>query len=232
MTITFQKVAVNTMRSIVAEAIRNAIMEGGLRPSERIVERKLAAQFEASLSVIREALVELETEGFIVKRRNTATYVTEVTVEDAGKVFELRSILEPFATSLAAQRATEADISELRQIYTRMCERAAANDFRGYLREDYAWHDRVWQIADNEYVRTSLARALVPFYAFFAIRCQDPAFDLVADANAHLRILDALASHDAAAAEAHVREAMSEWRDRPAVYAAPAPASSDAGDTV
>jgi len=220
MTITFQRVAVNTMRSMVAEAIRNAIMQGALRPGERIVERKLAAQFEASLSVIREALVELETEGFIVKRRNTATYVTQVTVDDADKVFELRAVLEPFATALAARRATADDIRELREIHDRMRDRAAANDFRGYLHEDYAWHDRVWQIADNEYVRASLARALVPFYAFFAIRCQDPTFDLMADAMEHLKILDALARNDDEAAGARVRDAMAQWRLRPSMYAA------------
>ena len=61
--VTFQKVAVNTMRSIVAGGIRKAILEGALQSGERIVERKLAAQFEASLSVIREALVELEMNG-------------------------------------------------------------------------------------------------------------------------------------------------------------------------
>lgn len=226
MAITFQKVAVNTMRSVVAETIRKAIMEGELRPGERIVERELAAQFEASLSVIREALVELETEGFIVKRRNTATFVTQVTVEDAEKVFELRAVLEPFATALAARRATADDIGELGEIHDRMCDRAKCNDFRGYLREDYAWHDRLWQIADNEYVRASLARALVPFYAFFAIRCQDPAFDLTADAMEHLKILEALARNDAEAAEAHVRSAMAQWRLRPPIYAAPAPEES------
>ncbi len=110
MAITFKKVAVSTMRSMVADTIRKAIMEGGLQPGERIVERNLAAQFGASLSVIREALVELETEGFVVKRPNAATHVTQVSIADAEKVFRLRAVLEPHAVAEAAKRPEHARV--------------------------------------------------------------------------------------------------------------------------
>jgi len=221
-TTTFERVSVNTMRGMVAEAIRNAMLDGRLHPGERLVERKLAAEFGASLSVVREALVELETEGFIVKRRNTATYVTRISLEDAVKMFEMRAILEPYAMTEAARKATPADIRELREIYDRMRERARAGDFSGYLREDYRWHERAWRIADNEYVRSALARALVPFFAFFAMRCPDPAFDLMADAGEHLTIMEGLAANDTEAVEKAVRKAMSAWRTRPELYSEPA----------
>lgn len=224
---TFSKVSVSTLRSIIAAEIRKAILDGRLQPGERLVERKLAAQFGASLSVVREALVELEMEGYIVKRRNTATFVTRVTLEEAEKVFQFRAVLEPYAMAEAAKRATEADLRELRQLHQRMSERAQANDFRGYLEADYEWHERAWRVAGNEYVRSSLARALVPFYAFFAMRCPAPPFDLTQDAQGHLPILEALANHDPAAAEAAVRAGVAMWRTRPFSYAEPAGAAED-----
>lgn len=222
---TFSKVSVSTLRSLIAAEIRKAILDGRLQPGERLVERKLASQFGASLSVVREALVELEMEGYIVKRRNTATFVTSVTLEEAEKVFQFRAVLEPYAMAEAAKRATEADLQELRQLHQRMSERAAANDFRGYLQADYEWHERAWRVAGNEYVRASLARALVPFYAFFAMRCPTPPFDLPQDAQGHLPILEALANHDPQAAEAAVRAGMAMWRTRPLSYAEPAGAT-------
>ncbi len=221
MTTTFRKVAVNTMRSMVAVAIREAIRDGELQPGERLVERNLAAQFGASLSVIREALVELETEGFIVKHCNTATFVTKVTVEDAAKVFQFRAVLEPYAAALAARRANSADIDELRDIHNRMCERARSGDCPGYLREDYRWHERVWIMAGNDYIRTSLARALVPLYAFFAMRSPATTFDMTGDSLLHLRILESLERNDPASAQQTLQEAMSHWRLRPHLYAAP-----------
>jgi DNA-binding GntR family transcriptional regulator len=155
MTTTFERVTFNTMRGMVAEAIRQAILEGRLQQGERLVERRLAAQFGASLGVVREALVELETEGFIVKQRNTATHVARITVEEAAKMFALRGVLEPFAMAEAAKRATPEGIADLRRFFERMCDRARANDFPGYLREDYAWHERVWRMAGNEYVHAA-----------------------------------------------------------------------------
>ena len=221
MTTTFERVSVSTMRGMVAAAIRNAMLDGRLQPGERLVERKLAAEFGASLSVVREALVELETEGFIVKRRNTATFVTRISLEDAVKMFAMRGVLEPYAMSEAARKAKPEDIRDLRQIHERMCERASAGDFSGYLREDYTWHDRAWRIADNEYIRSALARALVPFFAFFAMRCPRPAFDLMEDAREHLTIMEGLAANDAEAVEKAVRKAMAEWRTRPEIYSEP-----------
>ncbi len=218
MPVSFQKVAVSSMRALVADAIRKAILDGQLQPGERIVERKLAAQFGSSLSVVREALVELETEGFIVKRRNAATHVVQFTIEDANKMFELRAVLEPYATAQAAHRATAEDIRELRQQCAELMERARANDFRGYLRADYLLHDRIWQLAGNEFIRATLRRVMIPLSALFAIRCEEPAFDLVKDAEEHVKILDALERGDAYAAEAHLRSAMAQWRLRPALY--------------
>lgn len=229
MAITFKKVAVSTMRSMVADAIRKAIMEGGLQPGERIVERNLAAQFGASLSVIREALVELETEGFVVKRPNAATHVTQVSIADAEKVFRLRAVLEPHAVAEAAKRASPEDVRELEALLDRMMERARAGDLRGYLSEDYRFHDRIWRIADNEFVRSALARALIPFYAFFAMRCPYPAFDMQQDADEHRKILEAIAANDPVTAEQIVTRAMSQWRTRPALYAYPEKPTEKAG---
>ncbi len=215
----FHKVSQSTMRAAVANTIRNAILDGELQPGERLVERKLALQFGASLSVIREALVELETEGFLVKRRNTATYVTNITAEHTAKVFELRNVLESHAVVCAAERALPSDIEDLRAIHEEMCGRAKAGDCMGYLRADLRWHERLWRIADNEYLQASLERALVPLYAFFAIRsARISSFDLTEDAVAHLSILDALEKNDAVAAEAAVKSAMQRWRMTPLIY--------------
>lgn len=97
------------------------------------MERNLAAQFGASLSVIREALVELETEGFVVKRPNAATHVTQVSIADAEKVFRLRAVLEPHAVAEAAKRASPEDVRELEALLDRMMERARAGDLTGLL---------------------------------------------------------------------------------------------------
>jgi len=91
-----------SLRGRIAETLREAILNGTLEEGQRLVERSLAAQLGASLTAVREALIELEMEGFIQKRRNASTYVTKLTLEDAEKIFAVRSALEAYAVEQAA----------------------------------------------------------------------------------------------------------------------------------
>src|SRR5579875_959758 len=52
----FEKLPSNTLRGRIAEKMQQAILTGALREGEKLVERKLAAQFETSLTAVREAL--------------------------------------------------------------------------------------------------------------------------------------------------------------------------------
>jgi DNA-binding GntR family transcriptional regulator len=143
----FQKVEAKTLRPLIAGDIRNAIFDGRLQPGERLVERKLAEQFGASLTVIREALVELEIEGYIVKRQNKASHVIRVTLAEANKVFEMRGLLEPWAAAEAARHARAEDVVQLRARFREMRKHAAAKDITGYLRADRLFHEQIWRMS-------------------------------------------------------------------------------------
>ncbi len=90
----FEEVAAQSLRTRIAGRIRLAILEGSLHEGERIVERKLAGQFNASLTAVREALIELETEGYVTKKPNSSTHVKRLTAEDIEQVLDVRRMLE------------------------------------------------------------------------------------------------------------------------------------------
>ena len=95
----FERLTTQTLRGQIAQRIRSAILNGTLKPGERLVERKLASEFGASLTAVREAVIELETDGFITKRPNAFTYVTKLSIAEIEKVFCLaqgyRDIRDP-----------------------------------------------------------------------------------------------------------------------------------------
>ena len=66
MLVAFEKLDSKTLRGQIAERIRHAILQGALKPGERIVERQLAAQVGASLTAVREVLIELADNEFLV----------------------------------------------------------------------------------------------------------------------------------------------------------------------
>ena len=83
-------------RHQVAEKIRESILDGSLVPGERLVERKLAETLGTSQSAIREALIQLELEGHVSKKPNSATFVTHFSQRELENTISVRRALEGF----------------------------------------------------------------------------------------------------------------------------------------
>src|SRR5437868_11044241 len=112
-----EKLASASLRFQTSEKIRAGILSGSLKPGERIVERELAEQLGTSLTVVREALVQLETEGFITKRPNSATYVMQLGQSEIAQILVVRRVLEGFAFEEAACNATDERIRVLQKLH-------------------------------------------------------------------------------------------------------------------
>jgi len=209
----FEKLTNSTLRSRIAEQLRDAIMDGTLKEGERIVERKLAAQFGASLAVVREAIIQLESEGFITKRPNTSTYVTQFSAADTEKIFAVRKVLESFAVEEAARQASPQDIESLQELFMNIVDAARSQDSRRFIRTDLSFHEKIWQIANNEYLRGALRRLVVPLFTFSSIRvASHRSFDLLQDANTHLPLFNAIKAKDPKAAKEALLNALAQWR--------------------
>jgi DNA-binding GntR family transcriptional regulator len=221
----FEKLTTATLRERIAEKMREAILTGVLREGERLVERKLAAQFATSLTAVREALIELEAEGFVTKKPNAATHVTRLTLDGAEKIFALRRLLEAFAVEEAARLVTPERVENLERQYQDMIEAAMQKNTPGFIRTDYSFHEKIWEAAGNEYLTAALERVVVPIFAFSAMRISSrQAFDLKQDAQSHLPILEAIKRKDPEAASKAFLCALEEWlsKTRAYVFAEPA----------
>ncbi|HLH04256.1 MAG TPA: GntR family transcriptional regulator [Bryobacteraceae bacterium] len=208
----FAKVSIITLREQIETQIREAILHGELRPGERIVERRLASQFGASLTAIREAIIALESEGFILKKPNSSTFVMNLTFADAEKIFRIRRLLEGHAFEEAARNISKEQVRQLEQLHLEMLTAARANDLRGYVRKDLEWHKAVWQISGNEYLAANLERIVVPLFAFSSLRFSDRGtFDLLEDAQTHKPLVTALASGNPETARTQLLKGMDEW---------------------
>jgi DNA-binding GntR family transcriptional regulator len=113
MTVPFSKLSNRSLRDQIAEKIREAVLNQSLRAGDRLIERTHATQFGASLTAVREALITLEADGFVVKRHNSSTYITDFNHDEVEKAFEFRRVLEGFALELAVRLATDDQIKSL-----------------------------------------------------------------------------------------------------------------------
>jgi DNA-binding GntR family transcriptional regulator len=221
----FEKLSQNSLRGRIAEKIRDAILDGTLPEGERLVERKLAAEFGASLTAVREALVELETDGFVAKLPNSATRVIRLSQEDAEKILSVRGVLEGFAVAEAARNATPAQMNHLVVLSGEVHAAAQAGDVRKTMQKDLALHEAIWQMAGNDPMVAALKRLILPCYSFFAIRlAKCSAQELTELVDANLPFLVAVYSNNGQVAQEALRYSLDRWmrKTRPE-EAAPAP---------
>ncbi len=116
---------------IVVERLQELVIGGQLKVGDRLPsELDLARQFGVSRTAIREAIGSLVEQGIVVVRPGSGTYVSRADGRplqrtlswlarvqgEAGDSYlaELRQLLEPGVCALAAERATEEQISEMR----------------------------------------------------------------------------------------------------------------------
>lgn len=98
----------------VADILRNAILDGSLKPGHTLHENALARQLSVSRSPIREALLQLERERLVVNPINRPAVVRKPTRDEIVEIYTIRASLEGIAARWAAERATPELIRGLR----------------------------------------------------------------------------------------------------------------------
>lgn len=102
------------------DQLQHAILEGLLKPGERLRAEALAQRFGTSRTPIREALLQLEAQGLVEVEPNRGAVVRAFDRDDLLDLYGVRALLEPAAAARAATRIGEADIERLHEL----CERA------------------------------------------------------------------------------------------------------------
>ena len=97
----------------VRDLLEEAILEGDLKPGERLRAEALAQRFGTSRTPIREALLQLEAQGLVDVEPNRGAVVRSFDRDDLFDLYQLRALLEPRAAALAAPRISEQDIEGL-----------------------------------------------------------------------------------------------------------------------
>src|SRR6476659_7823713 len=101
-------------REQVVAALRDAIVAGQLEDGERLIEDKIARELKTSRGPVREALRQLEHEGFVVSYPYRGAVVLGVSDEEVQDVLiPIRLTLERFSFDKAIERMSETDFAEL-----------------------------------------------------------------------------------------------------------------------
>lgn len=95
------------------DQIRTAIVEGRYSPGTRLVEQRIAEEFDLSRTPVREALRTLEAEGLVRIEPHRGATVRTLSVAEVIDLYDLRARLEGYAAELAAQRRDDDDLAAI-----------------------------------------------------------------------------------------------------------------------
>jgi DNA-binding GntR family transcriptional regulator len=191
----FKAIEPISLKDLALSAIREAILGGGLSPGERITESRLSKQMHVGQNVVREALQELEFQGFVERVPNKGTFVTNFSREDITHIYRLRMELEGLAAQLARQagRPTSEEVSQFELALSGMQAGADSGDFWKFSRSDLEFHEIIWRISGNRFLEKALLAVATPQFSYVLIRSfHHTSLDLKAIVQEHRELLQVL----------------------------------------
>ncbi len=175
------------------------IVEGRLRPGDRLEERGLAERFGVSRTPVREALRRLVASGLVQEQAGSGCIVARTTMSELMSMFEFMNEVEASAARLAAQRIDGTAKGRLIDAVRAGEKVAAAGDVLAYSRVNLEFHDVIYVASGNptliDAIRRVSARA-----APFRRQALGLRGWIKRSAREHAGIAAAIASHDVARA--------------------------------
>jgi len=191
---------------MVYETLKRKIIDNSLKPGEPMNEAILAKELKISKTPIREALQQLERDGFVENFPGRGYFVSKISFQDVKELFEIREILECEVVKRAALKSDPEKIEGVRKKFE-SAESNGDRSSRNYFKAGDRIHSYIVEAFGNNrlneiYVRLQehVDRMRIHFF-------NQPRKERSGQAyKEHLEILEALFARDPARAEKAVRD--------------------------
>ena len=199
-------------RRVLREEIRDQLMqdilEGRRAPGDRIVETRVAQEFNVSQGPVREALRDLELFGFVTSSPFRGSVVRETSVEDLVKVYPVRAVVEGLAAKDAAMHISKAGLRRLERLLQTMRRAARRKDQRACVDADLLFHLTIVEASGNWLLKQFWERMrLANTTSITVATTKHSLFEI---AERHEPILKALKARNAKLAERVMRQHIEE----------------------
>lgn len=144
------------MREEVYNTVLGWIMEGELRPGEKLLDKELAESMGVSRTPVREALRRLEDKGLVESAANRWTRVSEVSVDEPVKIYPIIWTLEELAAGEAIGNMTAADFAAMKVANDKLRGALAAEDPVEASRADLEFHEVFVDRSENTHLASIL----------------------------------------------------------------------------
>lgn len=129
--------------------IKERLLNGVIKPGERIREDLLAEEISVSRTPVREAINQLIAEGFVYQIPRKGLFATKFTKEELIDIVEIRVMLESYAVKKCCQNITDKEIRELETIFNNLKDALLKDDFVNAGVYDGMFHRKIGEFSRN-----------------------------------------------------------------------------------
>ena len=208
----FEPVAArSTVQDAVHHRLREALMAGRYDPGQVLTIAALADAFATSHMPVREALRRLTAEGALETARTGSARVPDVSAAGLEDLCRARQIVEGATAALAATQARPATLTRLAELVEAHEREGAAGDAMGMLARNQEFHFTLYRSAGSDVLLRTIEGLWLRFgpYLRMLMTNMGPVLDARQAARQtawHRQLLEALARHDGAAAQAAIEQ--------------------------
>lgn len=139
-------IAHRTLQDFIAEQVRERIRNGKLPAGAKIDQKALAAEFSVSRMPIREALRQLDAEGYVTLLPHRGAVVTKLSAAEIEETYEIRAVLEGLAARLALPNLDSSALAHIRELLDAM---ASTEDVHEWVALNGEFHDQIERHGDR-----------------------------------------------------------------------------------
>jgi len=136
------------------DTIKDAILHLDVPMGSQLNIEALAETMQISRTPIREALLSLEKDGLVRAIPRVGFFVTEITRRDLEELFELRALLESYATKRATPLLTDHELRHVEELLEQSRVAVDAGNLTDFLHYEIALHEFITDHAQNKRLRT------------------------------------------------------------------------------
>lgn len=182
------------LREVVFNNLRDAILNGELKPGERLLENQLAEKLGVSRTPVREALRMLEQENLVALVPRKGAQVLDLSAADIKNVLEIRSALEAVGMRHACRSMELEQLNELKRLNVEFERAFEEKDYEKVATTDEKMHDIIFASSHNDRLVQIIGnmRAQVYRYRMAYLKVYETKTAVL---NHHRGIIDAIENH-------------------------------------
>lgn len=155
-----------SLREQVYDFLRRELQRGKLVPGSSIDLNAISAQLGISKTPLRDALIQLEAEGFVTISPRRGIFVNRLSLDEIRHYYEVIGALEAAALSSVFQAIGAAELAEMRKLNMKLVDAIDRGDFQPYYDLNIAFHDVFLELSDNVALRQFIAPLKRRLYDF------------------------------------------------------------------